>query len=285
MPLSKYHCSLLAVLLGGCLLANAAVARDYVLGGGFSLDNANGKSVVAAGDVAIGESTWISGALGRSRVDLPRFLEIETSYASIGVDTYWDPAGLRLGAAYWGDSDLLDSIDYTASVYSRNDRGSLAIDAEYRDFELELPPIDILPRTNIPFDAKGLGLSGRLEVSKNVDLHLSGMSYEYSIELQSENADRVVNVLSISRLSLLSSLIDWEVSAGVGVDVGLRHWQVDVSRWRGAFDGADSQSITLSYLTPLTTRTDIEFSFGYDDSELYGGVAVFNAFLYFYGGD
>ena len=129
MCLSSRNAALLACLVGGGLMSSPAAARDYVLGGGFSLDNADGKSVIVAGDVAIGESTWLSGALGRSRVDLPRFLEIETSYASVGIDTYWDPAGLRLGAAYWGDSDLLDSIDYTASVYSRNERGSLAINA------------------------------------------------------------------------------------------------------------------------------------------------------------
>ncbi len=35
---------------------------------------------------------------------------------------------------------------------------------------------------------------------------------------------------------------------------------------------------------PMTDKTDIEFSLGYDRSELYGDVTFFSLFLYFYGG-
>lgn len=271
----------------GSVLSLPVVAKgdDYVLGAGLSLDDADGKTLTVVGDVSIGESTWLSGALGRSHVELPRFEEIETSYADIGIDTYWNPAGLRIGLAYWGDNEIFDSIDVTGSIYSRNERGTISINAEYRDFELDLPPIDILPRTNIPFDAKGLGLSGRLDLSKRVDVRLSGMSYEYSIDLRSPAVMRLTNLISVSRLSLLSSLIDWEVGGGVGFDVGLQRWQFDVAKWRGAIDGGDNHSVTLSFLTPMTSRTDIEFALGLDDSDLYGQVAVFNVFLYFYGGN
>jgi hypothetical protein len=276
-----------AVLLIGSVLSLPLVARggDFVLGAGLSLDDAEGTALTVVGDVSIGESTWLSAGLGRSRVDLPRFQEIETWYADIGIDTYWDPAGLRMGVAYWGDNDIFDSVDVTGSIYSRNERGTISINGEYRDFELELPPIDILPRTSVPFNAKGLGLSGRLNISKRVDLHLSGMSYEYSVDLRGPAVTRFTNLLSISRLSLLSSLIDWEISGGVGVDVGLRRWQLDVARWRGAIDGGDNHAVTVSFLTPMTARTDIEFAIGLDNSDLYGQVAVFNVFLFFYGGD
>jgi hypothetical protein len=103
--------------------------------------------------------------------------------------------------------------------------------------------------------------------------------------LRIEDTDRVVRLLSISRLSLLSSLIDWRVSAGIGVNFGLQRWQLDVAKWRGAIDGGDNRSVTITFLTPMTDRTDIEISLGYDDSDLYGEVTVLNLFLYFYGGD
>jgi len=61
--------------------------------------------------------------------------------------------------------------------------------------------------------------------------------------------------------------------------------QLDVAKWRGAFDASDSRSATISFLTPMTDRTDIEISLGYDDSDLYGDVVVLSVFLYFYGGD
>ena len=91
--------------------------------------------------------------------------------------------------------------------------------------------------------------------------------------------------MSISRLSLLSSLIDWQVGAGVGVDFGLKRWQFDFARWRGSIDGGENHSATIRFLTPMTERTDIEIGLGYDSSELYGDVVVASLFVYFYGAD
>ena len=70
-----------------------------------------------------------------------------------------------------------------------------------------------------------------------------------------------------------------------GVNFGLQRWQLDLAKWRGAIDGGDNRSVTIAFLTPMTDRTDIEISLGYDDSDLYGEVTVLNLFLYFYGVD
>lgn len=279
--------SLAATLLALLTLSTSALADkgDFVLAAGVSLDDADGKAISVLGDFAVAKSTWLSASIGRSAVDLPRFQEIETWYGDLGIDSFWDPAGARLSVAYWGDSELLDSVDVRGSVYTRGAKGMFAVDLEYRDFELELPPVDVFPLTKVPFDAYGLGLSGRLKLSSRVDLRLRGISYEYSIDLRSQNATRLINLLSISRLSLLSSLIDWQVSAGIAIDFGFKSWQFDVAKWRGAIDGGDNFSVTVSYLTPFTKRTDLEIGLGYDDSDLYGQVAVLNLFVYFYGGD
>lgn len=277
---------LTVLILAGLFLAPSALADkgDYVIGAGLSADDADGLAAILVADVSVADNTWLSGSVGRTAVELPRRQDLETWYADIGIDHFWDPAGARLGVAYWGDSSLLDSVDVRGSLYSRGKAGTISVDLEHRDFELELPPIDILPRALIPFDANGLGLSGRLNTSQRSSFRFSGMSYEYNVNLRSDDAARVINVLSISRLSLLSSLIDWRVSAGFGVDFGLRRWELDVAKWRGAIDGGDNRSVTFSFLTPMTNRTDFEINLGYDDSDLYGEVTVLNVFLYFYGG-
>ena len=277
---------LAAFFLALLLMSASASAEkgDFVLVAGISLDDADGKAATVIGEVGVAKATWLSASIGRSAVDLPRFQEIETWYGDVGIDTYWEPAGARLSVAYWGDSKLLDSIDVRGSLYTRGKKGMVSMDFEYRDFELELPPIDSLPRTEIPFSARGLGLSGRLDLSRRVHLNLRGISYEYNVNLRSADAARIINLLSISRLSLLSSLIDWQLAAGIGINFGLKRWQFDVSKWRGAIDGGDNFAVTVSLLTPLTERTDLEIAIGYDDSDLYGQVAVLNLFLYFYGG-
>jgi len=278
---------LAALVLTGPFLATSALADkgDYVLGAGVSADDADGIAVIAIGDLSIAEHTWLSGSVGRTKVELSPRQTLETWYADIGIDHFWSPAGARLGVAYWGDSALLDSVDVVASIYTRGKAGMISLDGEHRELELELPPIDILPRALIPFKANGLGLSGRLNLSPRSNLRFAGKSYEYNVNLRSEDAARLISLLSVSRLSLLSSLVDWRVSAGIGVDVGSKRWELDVAKWRGAIDGGDNRSITLAFLTPMTDRTDLEINLGYDDSDLYGQVTVLNLFIYFYGVD
>ena len=278
---------LVSLILTGPLLATSALADkgDYVLGAGVSADDADGIAAIVIGDLSIADSTWLSGSVGRTKVDQQRRQNLETWYADVGIDHFWNPAGARLGVAYWGDSSLLDSLDVVGSIYMRGKAGMISLDFEHRDFELELPPIDIRPSALIPFTANGIGLSGRLNLSPRASLRFAGKRYEYDVDLRSEDAARVINILSISRLSLLSSLIDWRVSAGIGVDFGSRRWELDVAKWRGAIDGGDNRSITLSFLTPMTQRTDFEINLGYDDSDLYGQVTVLNLFIYFYGFD
>ena len=261
-----------------------AQGRAFILGAGFEGDSADGIAVTAIGDMELGERTWLSGAVGRTTVDLPRDFTSETWYGDVGIDHYFDPIGLRLSAAYWGDADILDSIDARGSIYSRGEAGSLGVDIEHRDFEFDVPAIgDQRPETQVGFSAVGLGMTGRLNLPGNVNLHASGMSYEYDVNLRVEDSDRLANLLSISRLSLLSSLIDWRVSAGVGVDVGLRRFQFDVARWRGSIDGSDNFGATFRFLMPMSERTDVELSLGFDDSDLYDSVTVFSVFVYFYG--
>ncbi len=278
---------LATLLLTSPFLAAGAGAEkgDYILGAGVSVDDADGIAATVMADVGIATQTWLSASIGRNSVELPRPRSLDTWYGDIAIDHYWDPAGVSFGLAYWGDSEILDSIDIVGAIYRRGAQGTITLGAEYRDFKLDLPPVDAQLRTEIPFHATGLGLSGRLKLNDRANLRIAGMSYEYNINLRIEDERRIGDLLSISRLSLLSSLVDWRVSAGIDVDFGLQRWQLDVATWRGAIDGGDNQSITVTFLTPFSNRTDVEIGVGYDESDLYGEVAVLNLFLYFYGGD
>ena len=111
---------LAALILTGPFLATSVFADkgDYVLGAGVSVDDADGIAALMIADMSLTDDTWLSTAVGRTSVELPRSQEIETWYGSLGIDHFWGPAGARLGFAYWGDSDLLDSIDVVAALYT-----------------------------------------------------------------------------------------------------------------------------------------------------------------------
>lgn len=257
---------------------------DFVIGAGVEGDSEDGFAISLLGDVAIADDTWLSGSVSESGVDDPARRTVDYRYADLGIDHYFDPVGVRVGVSYWGNSDLLDSFDVRGSLYSRGESTYLSIDVERRDFDIAIPPRDALPNVDIGFDANGLGLSGRIDVNENVGLRGSGMSYEYSRDFRIGDAARLTDLLTFSRLSVLTSLVDWRANVGIDVDIGLRQLGFSVSKWRGIVDRSDNVGATITFLTPLTQRTDLELSLGYDDSDLYGDVTFLSVYLYVYGG-
>lgn len=266
------------------LSGNAWAAGEYVIAGGVQGDSADGIAAALLGDLAVGEATWLSAGVARSSVDLPIRGELETSYADIGVDHFFDPAGVRLGLAYWGDSRVLDSTDARASLYFRAARGSVSFDYEFRDLELQIPETNFFRGRRVSFDANGFGLGARLDLSDSVDVRFKGMSYDYGINLRLDPNRDIVNLISVTRLSLLNTLVDYRVSVILGMDFGLKRLEFEAAQWEGAVEGSRTNSYSVRFLAPIGNRSDIEFGLGYDDSENYGEVTVFSVFLYFYGG-
>jgi hypothetical protein len=266
------------------LSGNCWAAGEYVIAGGLEGDSADGLAIALFGDLAVGDETWLSAGGARSSVELPIRDELETWYADIGLDHFFDPAGVRVGLAYWGDNSVLDSTDARASLYFRGGRGSLSFDYEFRSFELELPDVNFFRRRQVSFDANGFGLGARLDLSENVDVRLRGMNYDYSVNLRLDPNRDIVNLISVTRLSLINTLVDYRVSASLGFDFGLRRVEFEAAQWEGAVAGSRTNSYSVRFLTPIGQRNDIEFGLGYDDSENYGEVTVFSVFLYFYGG-
>lgn len=269
----------LTLLSGHCWAAG-----NYVIAGGLEGDTADGLAAALIGNLAVGEETWLSAGVARSSVALPARDELETWYADVGVDHFFDPAGVRLGLAYWGDDNVLDSTDARASLYFSGRRGSLSFDYEFRDFELQLPEFDFLRRRRVNFDANGFGLGARLDLSERVDIRFRGMGYDYSVNLRLDPNREIVNLISVTRLSLINTLVDYRASIGLGIDFDLRRLEFEAAQWEGAVAGSRTNSYSVRFITPIADRNDIEFGLGYDDSENYGEVTVFSVFLYFYGG-
>lgn len=267
------------------LLASRAFAGEgYVVGTGIEGDSNGGFALAALGELGVTEDTWVSATLAHYTVDSAAGIDADSWFADVGVDHWFDPIGVRVGLSKWGDNDSLDSDDWRASLYWRADRFSIAADYEHRDFTFDLPAADLFPRRTVDFDATGVGAMLRFDVSDTVDIGFSGMDYDYGVNLRLDRNRALTDLLSFSRLSLITTLVDYRVGATLGVDAGERRWQFDVSSWEGEADRSSTRSVTVSFLNPLGETADIEFALGLDDSELYGNVSFFSVFVYFYGG-
>lgn len=271
-------------LLPLLLLGNAAIAAEgFMIGGGAEGDSDGGLSVAVIGGVGFTEDTWLSAALAKSSVDLVTGRELETEYADIELDHFFGPIGVRLGAAYWGDSDVLMSNDWRASGYFRNAAVTLSFDYEYRDFEFIIPSTDFTRFRRLLFDADGFGVSARIDTSDTTHLRLGGIKYDYSVPFRPIDNVDAARLFTVSRLSLINSLVDHRASLALGIESGNTSWDIDLSTWEGAISGSRTKSLTVRYLFPLSKRTDMELGLGYDDSELYGDVTFFSLYLFFYG--
>lgn len=279
--MSWHETGLLFMLL---LLAEASMAgAGYVIGAGVEGDSSDGLAISLLGDYGVAEKTWLSAAIARNSGESAFSRDLDTWYADLGIDHWWSPIGLRAGVAYWGDNDTLDSSDWRASIYWRNEKLSVSADYEYRDFSILFPETDRFPSRDVGFSADGVGASARFNITDSVSFGLSGLDYNYDVNLRLDSNRALLLLLSYSRLSLINSLVDYRVAANLGVDAGKRHWQFDVGTWKGEADGSTTRSATIRFLTPMGERSDVEFALGIDDSSLYGNVTFLSVFLFFYG--
>ena len=265
------------------LAGNAWAAEGWIAGGGIEADTSDGLAGIVFADVAISEKTWLTGSIGGNTVELDPRRSIDTRFGSLGIDHWFDPVGVKFDVSYWGNSDILDSRDWGGSLYWRSDRLTLAGDYEYRDFSFTIPATEQFPGRTFYFDAQGIGLTTRFELTEKASLGFAGMSYDYSVDLRLDDSRPILDFLSFSRLSLINSLVDYSAFVTLGLDVGERNWQLEAGTWRGAVDGGTTTSATLRVLTPIGRYSDIELGIGLDDSDLYGTATFFSVFLFFYG--
>ena len=267
-----------------CLACNGSVfAAGYVLGVGAAADTEDGRAISAFGDFGIGENTWLSGTFGSTETNGIAG-GFSTTFADVGIDHYFNPVGIRISGAHWGDPDILDSDDVRAALYYRDDIASFSADYERRNFDFVFRSLLLDERRKAEFHADGWGLTSRIQFSDRITVRLSGMHYGYSRDIRIQPEIDVLRFLSASRLSLINSLIDYRINAGMEFRFGLRSIDVSAGSWKTAVDQSKVDSYTIGFLTPMSDRTDIEFRLSFDDSESFGNTTALTVYLYYFGG-
>ena len=267
-----------------CLVfIGSANAEGYILGIGAAADSEDGRAYSAFGDFGIRDDTWLSATIGSTETEA-MIGGFSTNFYDLGIDHYFNPVGIRISGAYWGDSNILDSDDVRASFYYRDDIASFSADYERRDFDFVFESAILQDRRKTEFHADGWGLTNRIQFNDRVTLRLSGMHYDYSRDIRIQPEIDVLRFLSASRLSLINSLIDYRINAGIEFRFGLRSVDLSAGTWKTAVDQSKVDSYTVGFLTPMTDRTDIEFRLSFDDSENFGKTTALTVYLYYFGG-
>jgi hypothetical protein len=226
----------------------------------------------------------VSAALGKTSTD-GVLGGLDTVHADLSLEHSFGIAGIRMGAAYWGDNDLLDSNDLRGALFLRGGAGSLSFDYERRDFAFTFVPV-LEPDTTrtVRFSANGVGGSAWLNATDRVGLFVNGMSYEYSRNLRIQQDFDSLRVLSRSRLSLINSLMDYRVSGGVSVEIGDKALDLSLSRWQTAVDGGHVNSVSIGLAVPASRAFDVDIRLAYDDAEYFDSTVALAVTLIYFGG-
>ncbi|MFT5500329.1 MAG: hypothetical protein ACI88G_000458 [Woeseiaceae bacterium] len=263
--------------------ASEAHGAGFVLGAGADADSADGRALSAFGDFSIADKTWLSATFRKNEIDGVSGRR-STTFADVGIDHWFDPLGVRLSASYWGDKDILHSADLGASLYYRDESFMFSANYERREFDFTvLSDFPALSRT-VEFSADGIGISSRFPLGENSSFHVGGIAYDYSRDIRLQPDIDALRFLSFSRMSMMNSLIDHQVNAGVEFRFGLRALDFTAGSWQTAVDGGRVDSYSVGFLTPVSERTDLEFRFSFDDSENFGQTTAVSVYLYYFGG-
>ena len=178
------NCFITSVALCSALgLSTPVLADGFVLGAGVDADSAGGRAFSGFADFALAEKTWISTTISAYETD-GLIGNRDTEYYAASFDHWFEPVGIRFGGSYWGNDNILDSIDYSMSVYYRDESFMLSADYERREFDFVVFSDFVALRRTAEFSADGLGLTSRFAVGENVSLHLGGIAYDYSHDIR-----------------------------------------------------------------------------------------------------
>lgn len=279
MPLYKrFTAFLLAILLAGSVFAG----DGYIIAVGAEGDSSDSLAFSAFADFGLTEKTWLSVTAAKAEAE-GAISQLNTVYGDIGLDHYFDPIGIRIGAAYWGDDDILDSVDIRSSLYVRTKAVSIAAEYEKRNFDFLFNLEPLLDRRQVDFEADGYGLNFRATGGKRVSLYIRGMSYDYSVDLTRLQNISDLSFLSASRLSLANSLLNHRVDAGMDIKFGLKMLNLELGNRQTAIDAGGVDSFSVGFLFPASDASDIELRVGYDDSDIFGNTTILSFFWFFYG--
>jgi hypothetical protein len=274
-------------LLFFLIAQGAAAAEGYIVAVGAEVDTQDSYAFSAFGDLAVGDNTWLSAGAAMSRTDVPES-SFDAIDADVQIDHLFEPwfehLGVRLAVAYWGDSDVLDSVDFRSSIYLKYPRFSLSADVERRNYDLVIGPPLLRDSRTAGFSADGVGFAGRLQTGERVSVYAGGMWYDYSRHASLRPRIDELRFLSLSRLILGNGLVDRKSHAGIEVEFGPRILDFSYANWHStAAQGGNIDSFGVGFLTPLGASSDIEFRLSRDESDAFGNSTVLSVFLYFFG--
>ena len=252
----------------------------WMIGLGAQFDEHDAHSVLGTSYVAVGSRTWLTFAAGESNSPAETG-DIEASTLLIGVDHRFDKVGFTLEVERWGDSGVLETTDFSGSVYFDRDRWRIGLGYEQRDIDIPFTLTGPLGGTfsrTAELAADGLSLDATVALAERWRLYLGLKEFDYERDLSLVPRIASLNLLSASTLTLANSFLDHDRFFAVERELGQASLlNVRLAQDRSAIDGAGLDTLEAAVLFPIGRRVDLEVNVGHGSSDFfqagyYGGL-------------
>jgi len=296
------HVATIAALLSG-FAAGAAADEDWfpeipdppivlVIDGAF--DDAGGRDYQAALDLPFLGGYTASLMLGRAHIDLQSD-SLDFVYGSAGIRYQYKGLGAGIEVGVWGDSDLLDTRDYTGRISYQWERWRVDLKAVYRaiDFginNLRSPITDQLISFSAKITDRAWGGGLAFYPTRHWGFYLDGEQHHYDAALRSQqfaqalrrlsltglDARRLTTVLrrqAVSTLEESSGFPRWSWSGGVDYAFSDSRVNIEYSVTQSVFDRQRSNSLSAAYQFPLGRSQSyyLDLRLGREEPNLFPG--------------
>ena len=293
--------ALLALVLPRLAQAQESAGSVFSLSGLYDED---GTYAVNAGlDHAFGQATWLRVTAGLAD-GATGPVSLSTYRAGLGLDHWFDPAGLAFDVEYWGDSDTIETLTYKGELYFRGEQARFGLSASFRDIDIKYE-VPVLARNLVDasqsFSATGFGASYRYSwgaaslyanamvwsydepigtVVTNADLSRVPVLLRPAVQQRLASAVNAVRFLSASSLTLANSLLAQSASAGFDYRFGERSLNIELAHDRGEVDDLDVNTVSAGWLFSAGAAADVEIRLGVSDADafgttVFGGISLF----------
>jgi hypothetical protein len=252
----------------------------WMLALGAQADENDAHSLLGTSYIGVGSRTWLTFSAGKSSSPGDGG-DIEADALLIGMDHRFDKVGFTLEAEQWGDSGVLETTDFSGSVYFDRVRWRVGFGYERRDIEIPFTVTGPFGRTfqgTVDVPADGLSLDASVSLAERWRLSAGVREYDYERNLNVLPRIASLNWLSTSTLTLANSFLDHDR----WINVERRFGQATLLNVRAAtdgsaIDGAKLDTLEAAVLFPLGRRVDLEVNLGsgrssFFDAGMYGGL-------------
>ena len=251
----------------------------WMLGLGAQVDEEESDSLLGTLYVGVGSSTWLTFVAGQSSSPADR-ADIDADTLAIGVDHRFEQVGFTVEAERWGDSDALETENFSGSVYFDRERWRVGLGYRTRDIEIPFTltgPLGGTVRRSQQVSADSISVDARFALAERWQLSLGLAEHDYERDLNVLPRIANLNLLSTSTLTLANSFLDHERYIAVDREFGQVSLNVRVATDRSAIDDSKFDTREAAVLFPIGDRVDLEVNVGngksdFFDAGWYGGL-------------